>query len=318
MLAELGTIGIFNTALEQLPVKQCQAVCAEIEQLGYGALWIPETTADALITATVALAATDRMAVATGITSMWTRDALTANGVQHLMATLFDGRFLFGLGVSHAFLVEGLRGLTYENPLAGLGKYLDAMDESLPNAMFATRVSQLGLAEALATAATAEVPARQPRVIAALGPKMLGLARDKADGALAYLQTPDHTRRARDILGSDRTLAVTQAVIMESDPAVARAAARKVLNLYLTLPSFVKHFRTLGFTDSDFTDSGSDGLVDALFAWGGVDQAQQSVAEQLAAGADHVCIQVVTPEWPTDAPLQHWRELSGVLSGLSV
>ena len=317
-MVELGSIGIFSTALEQLPVKQCQAVASEVEQLGYGALWIPETTADALITATVALAATDRMAVATGITSMWTRDALTANGVQHLMATLFGGRFLFGLGVSHAFLVEGLRGLTYKNPLAGLASYLDGMDESLPNAVFATRVAQLGLAEALATAATAAVPARQPRIIAALGPRMMQLARVKADGALAYLQTPEHTRLSREILGPDRTLAITQMVVMDSDPSVARAAARRVLNLYLTLPNFVKHFRTLGFSDSDFTDDGSDGLVDALFASGGVDQAQQRVADQLAAGANHVNIQVVTSNWPTDTPLQHWRDLAGVLSGLSV
>jgi probable F420-dependent oxidoreductase len=315
MALDIGRIGIFTAALEKSPSSAVQDIAAEVEELGYGCLWIPETVGDALITATLALSGTSRMTVATGISSIWSRDAVAMAGAQRRLAAAFPNRFLLGLGVSHDFMVEGIRQQTYTKPLSRMSAYLDEMDDSVLAAMRMDKVAEEGL-EALLAELTDPIPARPLRVLAALGSKMLQLSADKADGAHPYFQNPDHTHTAREIIGPDRLLAPEQMVILDNDPTTARAAARRVLALYSFLPNFVAHFGRLGFTEADLDDDGSDRLIDAVFAWGDLDTITKRIAEQFDAGADHVAIQVITDRWPNDTPTQSWRELATALMGV--
>jgi probable F420-dependent oxidoreductase len=211
---------------------------------------------------------------------------------QKTLAEAYPGRFLLGLGVSHAPLVEGLRGHRYENPIATMRAYLDAMDRapyrSVPPA------------------------ARQPRLLAALGPQMLRLSAERADGAHPYNTNPEHTAQAREILGPDRYLCPEQAVVFETDPAKARERGRQFLGFYLTLPNYANNFLRLGFSDADFAGGGSNRLIDAIVAWGDIDRIRERIHDHHAAGADHVCVQVL-PEEPHALPMREWRELAAAL-----
>ncbi|MER7151378.1 LLM class F420-dependent oxidoreductase [Streptomyces lydicus] len=272
LASRIGRIGVWHGGLGRIPAATARRVAAEIEQLGYGALWFGEGpgTKEAFSHAGLLLAATERITVATGIANIWGRDAAAANGATHTLAEAYDGRFLLGLGASHAPIVN-LRGHTYAKPLAAMRDYLDGMD-----------------------AAPYEGPVTEPppaRVLAALGPKMLELARDRAAGAHPYLVPTDHTARAREILGDGPLLAPEQAVVLETDPAKARAVARAHTRFYLELPNYVGNLRRFGFDDDDFTGGGSDRLLDALVAWGDVDAVRRRVQEHLDAGADHVALQ---------------------------
>ncbi|MGH9097295.1 MAG: TIGR03620 family F420-dependent LLM class oxidoreductase, partial [Acidimicrobiales bacterium] len=199
-------------------------------------------------------------------------------------------RFLLGLGVSHAPLVESTH-RQYVRPYSLMVHYLDELD-------------------------SAQAPVRQEdRVLAALGPKMLELARDRSAGAHPYLTTPEHTRRARSILGEGRLLAPEQMVVMESDPSTARAVARDSLAIYLQLPNYTNNMLRFGFTQADLVDGGSDRLIDGHVAWGGVEAIAGRIREHLDAGADHVCIQVLTGS-PDGYPLAEWRQLAAVLPEL--
>jgi probable F420-dependent oxidoreductase len=196
--------------------------------------------------------------------------------------------------VSHARLVEGIRGHHYQQPFTAMRRYLDGMDEA-------------------ARAYRAEKPAAAPpRVLAALGPRMLALAAQRAQGAHPNLVTPDHTANARSVLGSDRWLLPEQAVVLETNPDQARAIARRHISRYLDLPNYINNWRRLGFTDDDFMGQGSDRLVDALVAWGDVETVGKCVKEHLEAGADHVCIQVFDVE-PHSLPLRQWRTLAAAM-----
>ncbi|MFI0222787.1 LLM class F420-dependent oxidoreductase [Streptomyces lydicus] len=294
LASRIGRIGVWHGGLGRIPAATARRAAAEIEQLGYGALWFGEGpgTKEAFSHAALLLAATERITVATGIANIWGRDAAAANGATHTLAEAYDGRFLLGLGASHAPIVN-LRGHTYAKPLAAMRDYLDGMD-----------------------AAPYEGPVAEPppaRVLAALGPKMLELARDRAAGAHPYLVPTDHTARAREILGDGPLLAPEQAVVLETDPAKARAAARAHTRFYLELPNYVGNLRRFGFDDDDFTGGGSDRLVDALVAWGDVDAVRRRVQEHLDAGADHVALQPLAADGSLG--LDQLRALAPALTG---
>jgi probable F420-dependent oxidoreductase len=292
---DIGRIGIWTFSLELQPSAQAQAAAAEIESLGYGALWIPEAMGrEALTHAGLLLAGTRRLTIATGIANVWGRDAMTMAAGQKTLDEAYPGRFVLGIGVSHAPLVEGMRGHRYEKPLSFMRRYLDAMDA------------------APFLAAPPSRPSR--RVIGALAPKMLALAAQRSDGAHPYFVPPEHTARARAILGPGPLLAPEQAVVLETDPSAARAIARAHMTMYLGLPNYTNNLRSLGYGDDDLRDGGSDRLVDAIVAWGDIDAVVARVGAHHAAGADHVCIQVL-PADPRALPLAEWRRLAPALLG---
>jgi probable F420-dependent oxidoreductase len=275
---DIGRLGLWTFALDQLPATAARERAADLEEQGWGAIWIPEAVGrDPLVHASLLLGATSSITVATGIAGIYSRDAMAMNAGWRTLAEAFPGRFLLGLGVSHQPMVEGMRGATYRPPLAAMREYLDQMDAGL------------------FLAAEPSVPPR--RVLAALGPKMLDLARERADGAHPYLITPEHTARARQILGPDRLLAPEQKVVLETDRDAALEIARRAISIYVpSLPNYVNNLRRLGFGDDDLTDPPSDRLLEALVAWGDVDAIAARIAAHHDAGADHVAVQVLPYE----------------------
>lgn len=289
---DIGRVGIW-AFLDMLPAKDTQAAAREVENLGFGALWIPEAIGrEAFAHAGLLLAGTTRVVVATGIANVWARDAMAMANAQRTLAEAYPERFLLGLGVSHQPLVGGLRGHDYRRPLTHMRTYLDAMDQ--------------------AVFAAAPPAAPPPRVLAALHPKMLELARERAWGSHTYFVTPEHTARARAALGPDRLLAPEQAVLLETDPATARAIARQHMAIYLGLPNYRRNLLTLGFAEADLEQGGSDRLVDAIVAWGDVDAVRARVRAHHDAGADHVCLQALTADM-SEVPRGQWRTLAGAL-----
>ena len=290
---DLGPVGIWTFALDLQPVARAREVAAELEDLGYGAVWVPDAVGrDPLVHAALLLGGTDRIAIGTGIAQIYGRDPMTMTGGWKTISEAFPGRFVLGLGVSHQPMVEGLRGQTYGPPLTAMREYLDRMDT------------------AMYVAAEPTEPPR--RVLAALGPKMLALAAERADGAHPYNVPPEHTARAREILGPEKLLAPEQAVLLETDPVEARRIARGHMAIYLDLPNYMNNLRRFGITDDDIADGGSDRLVDTVVAWGDVDAVRARVQAHLDAGADHVAVQVLTPERGT-LPLDDWRKLAPAL-----
>jgi probable F420-dependent oxidoreductase len=270
----LGQLGLRVRPWEALPFPEVAERVAEIEALGWPTLWITETVGrEAFTFAGLLLGATQRLTVATGIASIWGRDALTASAGQKTLTEAYGDRFVLGLGVSHAVVVEGARGQQYRAPYTAMREYLDAMD---------------------AAPYRSEAPATPPRrVLAALGPRMLELSAARADGAHPYLTTPQHTATARELLGPEPVLAPEQMVVLESAAEPARAHARAALERYLTLPNYRSSLLRQGFSEEDLAGGGSDQLVDALVAWGDEDQIRRRVQEHLSVGASHVVVQLL-------------------------
>jgi probable F420-dependent oxidoreductase len=289
----LGPIGIWTMRFDSHPAAKIQEAAAELEQLGYGAIWFGEALGrEAFTQASLLLTATPRIVVATGIANIYGRDSFTMAAAQKTLTEAYPGRFVLGLGVSHIPLVERLRGHRYEKPVAAMSEYLDAMDHAPYHAV---------------------PPKTKPvRVLAALGPKMLQLAARRADGAHPYNVTSEHTAQARQILGHGPWLCPEQAVILETDRTKAREIARAFFSIYLTLPNYTNNFLRLGFHEEDFQNGGSDRLIDAVVAWGGLRTVSDRVRAHHAAGADHVAVQVLTAD-PEGLPLQEWRELAPAL-----
>ena len=288
---DIGRVGVWTFAFELHPAAKAREAAAVIEDLGYGAIWIPEAMGrEAFAQSALLLAATKRIPVATGIANIWGRDAMAMAGGQKTLCEAWPNRFLLGIGVSHAPLV-GMRGHAYDKPLTAMREYLDAMDSALYNA---------------------PLPAEAPRIIGALAPKMLALAAERTDGAHPYFVPPEHTKRARKALGPKKLLAPEQAVVLERDPDVAREVARAHMQTYLQLPNYVNNLRRLGFADDDIRDGGSDKLVDAIVAWGDVGAIVDRVRAHHDAGADHVCIQVL-PRDATAMPIAEWKTLAAAL-----
>jgi probable F420-dependent oxidoreductase len=269
---DLGSFGVWLGALGQEPAAREREIARRLEGLGFGALWYGEALAnrEAFSHAAILLSATETIAVASGIANIWVRDATAASNGANTLNEAFDGRFVLGLGVSHRPIVDP-RGHDYARPLAAMSAYLDGLD---------------------AHAYGGPPPARQPqRVLAALRPRMLELARDRTAGAHPYFVPPEHTERARALLGPEPFLAPEQVVVLDSDPSRARDLARRHMQLYLQLPNYLNNLRELGFTDEDLAGRGSDRLVDAIVAWGTVETIVARVREHLDAGADHVALQ---------------------------
>jgi probable F420-dependent oxidoreductase len=289
---DLGRIGIW-AFLDMLPAREAQAAAAEIEDLGFRALWIPEAIGREIFTSSaLLLAGTKKLAIATGIANVWARDAIAMAGAQKTLCEAYPDRFLLGMGVSHAPLVDMVRGHQYAKPLTFMRSYLDAMDK--------------------APFAAVEPPSAPRRVIAALHPKMLALAREKTWGSHPYFVTPEHTARARKVLGQDRLLAPEQAVLLETDPEKARRIARTHMAIYLNLPNYRRNVLTLGFTEADLDKGGSDRLVDGIVAWGDADRIRERVRAHRDAGADHVCLQALSED-PRVVPRDQWRKLAKAL-----
>ena len=288
-----GTVGVWTMTLEYLDVAASRDVAAELDGLGYAALWVPEAWGrEALTHATLLLSATSRLVVATGIANIWARDPVAAANAARTLSAGFGDRFVLGLGVSHRPLVERLRGHEYRTPLAAMRAYLAAMDAAPMRA--------------------AEGQRRYPRVLAALGPRMLALAATAADGAHPYLVTPEHTAMARAALGSG-FLGVEQAVVLGQGREEFLARAHAHLEIYTGLDNYRDSWRRLGFSDEDFVRGGSTRLCEAMVVHGDEDAVLARVREHRDAGADHVCLQVLGAD-VTSAPLAEWRRLAPALA----
>ncbi|WP_255278840.1 LLM class F420-dependent oxidoreductase [Actinomadura madurae] len=235
----------------------------DVEDLGYGAIWIGGSPDGDLEIADRLLAATDRIVIATGIVNMWKTPAAEVAASYHRLNDAHGGRFLLGAGIGHPEATQ-----EYRSPYETIVRYLDALD-------------------------AADVPA-SGRVLAALGPKVLRLSAERAAGAHPYLTTPEHSREARRLLGDGPLLAPDQKIVLDTDPDRARALAREMLVRYLGLRNYVASFKRLGFTDADVADGGGDALVDALIAHGDAAAVSARVAGHLDAGADHVAVQALT------------------------
>jgi probable F420-dependent oxidoreductase len=289
---ELGRVGVWLGPLSLRPAAETRGIARELEELGFGAIWFGEGvgTKECFAQAATLLAWTERAVVATGIANIYARDPMaTANGARTL-ADAYPGRFLLGVGVSHAPSVAE-RGHEYTRPLTTMRAYLDAMDEAIFRG--------------------AEPAEPAPRVLAALGPRMLELAAERTQGAHPYFTSPEHTATAREVMGKGPLLAPEQAFLLEIDPGLARAKAREHMTYYLRLDNYRRNLLRLGFTDDDIAGGGSDRLVDAIVAWGDVDVVRDRVKAHLEAGADHVCVQAVGAD-----PLAELRRAAPVLRKL--
>jgi probable F420-dependent oxidoreductase len=289
-MVELGRFGVWSGAFRGGDRDAAAAAAAELEKLGYGAIWVPGGGGgDVFGAMRTVLDATERVAVASGILNIWAHTPEeTARGCDGIERA-HPGRFLLGLGVSHQLMVDADEPGRYRRPVEKTRSYLDALDAANP-----------------------PVP-RDTRVLAALGPRMLELARDRTAGAHPYNVSPEHTARAREILGAGPLLAPEQGVILERDPSRARELARESLAIYLRLPNYVNNWMRLGFTEDDVAgDRMSDRLVDAIVAWGSPSDVARRVREHVDAGADHVCVQFLTGSRP-GLPRDQWRELADEL-----
>ncbi|MDR8410540.1 TIGR03620 family F420-dependent LLM class oxidoreductase [Nonomuraea sp. 3-1Str] len=283
---ELGTYGVWTFDFEGQPAARMRDEIQELEERGWPTFWIPELMGrEALTHAGYLLSCTQRMHVVNGIAQIWSRDARWTQGAALLLADAYPDRHVLGLGFG-GLARPGVK------PLAAMAEYLDEMDAvDTPNPRPAA-------------------PMR--RILAAYGPKMLELARDRTAGAHAYHVNVAHTAQSREILGPDAFLGVEHPVLLESDPAKARAVAREHLHPYLTSPYNIAKFRRLGYTEEELADGGSDRLVDDLVFWGDLDAVVDKLHGHVEAGADHVGVQVIGIE-PGRTAMPHWRLLGDAL-----
>jgi len=286
---ELGSFGVWTSALDRQPAASVRLGVARLEALGFGALWVGESfRREIFANASLLLGASTRMTVASGIANIWARDAQAMRAGQLTLDEAYQGRFLLGLGVSHVPLVNP-RGHAYDRPYSAMRAYLEAMDQAQYDA---------------------PMPTEPPlRLLAALGPRMLELAAAKADGAHPYFVPVEHTRLARSILGPGKLLCPEQAVVLEPDPEVARSIARRHTSSYLRLPNYRHNLERMGFAQDELDAGGNDRMVDAVVAWGDVGRVAARIREHLQAGADHVAIQVITAD-PAQLPVEQWSALA--------
>ncbi|MSO75112.1 MAG: TIGR03620 family F420-dependent LLM class oxidoreductase [Alphaproteobacteria bacterium] len=273
-MKKIGRLGVW-VAADSFGKSEIVQLAQGVERLNYDTLWYPEAVGyETFCYGGFVLAETSRLRVASGIANIYARDAVAAIAGHDSLNNLYDGRFILGLGVSHVPLVEGFRGHDYGKPVSTMRAYLDAMER-------------------------AELMIPKPErniVLAALGPKMTALAGERTNGAHSYLVTPEHTARARKILGLNKWLCVEQKVCLTSSAAEAREVAAQVLALYLPWPNYFNNWLSLGFTKDDFSRSGSDRFLDAMVASGTAADIRARLQAHFDAGADHVCVQPLNPD----------------------
>ena len=286
---QLGPVGLWTSSFRNGPVERAREEIAELEELGYPAVWIPGgATAVILDLAAALLDASQHIVIASGILNVWLHQPADVARSHHQLNEAHPGRFLLGLGVSHASIVEQNTEQRYGRPLAVMASFLDGLDS-----------------------ADTPVP-KDERVLAALGPRMLELARDRSAGAHPYCVTPEHTQRAREVLGEGPILAPELKAVLERDAGRARAIARSHIERYFKQPNYVNNLLRLGYTEGDLAHGGTDRIIDELFAWGSVEDVAARVSEHHKAGADHVCVQVLRED-PAAYPKEEWRALAEVL-----
>lgn len=274
----LGEVGVWLRYTDFTP-----EVAAALEELGYGTLWLGGSPDGDLQIADRLLNATTKVTVATGIVNIWKDDPATVGASFRRIEAAHPGRFVLGIGAGHREQI----GERYTRPYEALVAYLDALD--------------------------AEGVPQDQRVLAALGPRVLQLSAARTAGAHPYFTTPEHTRTARELLGPDPLLAPEQKIILDENPAQARALGRQALKFYKSAVNYRNNFRRMGFGEDDLAGDGSDRIVDALIAHGTPAGVRARIGEHLAAGADHVAVQVLTP--PGGDPLPGYRALAAELFG---
>ena len=283
----LGAYGIYTFDFEDQTAAQMRESIREIEEQGWRAFWFPELAGrEALTQAGYLLSCTEHLHIINGIAQIGPRRARWTYGASLLLADAYPGRHVLGLGFGGE--QPGI------SPLAAMTGYLDELD--------AAQTQPANPAPA----------APMHRILAAYGPRMLELARDRSAGALTYHVNAAHTAQAREILGPDAFLGVEHAVLFESDPGSARAIARRHLRTYLTTKYNVAKFRRLGYPEDEITGGGSDRIVDDLVFWGDLDTIVEKLGAHAEAGADHVAVQVIGVE-PGQSAMPYWRMLADAL-----
>ena len=273
---QLGKLGMWSH-VDHLDAEGVVAFARQSEAWGYSTFWVPEAVGRDPFSLIGFLAAkTERIVLATGIANIYARDPMLMKAIWKTVSGLAPDRFILGLGVSHRHLVTNQRGHAYEKPVETMRGYLEAMDKAL----------YLG----------PQPSVDAPIVIGALRDRMLSLSATMAQGAHPYNVTPEHTQRARTVMGPKALLLPEQMVLAETDPEKARTVARAQLEIYLKLPNYQNNLRQFGFVDADFENDGSDRIVDALVCWGTPEKIARHVEAHLAAGANHVCIQAFRPD----------------------
>jgi probable F420-dependent oxidoreductase len=276
-MKSLGRLGVWYP-IDRLDGAGLKHLLSKVEELGFSTFWYPEAVGyESFSIASFLLANTSRLRVGSSIANIYARDPYTARRGLHTLSSLYDDRFILGLGVSHAPMVEKLRGHVYDKPAPTMRRYLDGVYEKASDA------------------------ADWPLMIAALGPLMLKLAAERTAGALPYNVTPGHTREARAVLGPDKLLAVEQKVCLETDAAIARGLARHELHRYMAMTNYRNNWLRIGFTEADLAEGGSDRFVDAMVLWGDAETIARGLRAHFDAGANHVCIQPVHAEGDAEA-----------------
>jgi probable F420-dependent oxidoreductase len=285
---DLGRIGIWSAALRRSELSAVVEAVSELDELGYSTLWFPGgDRADFTERMLAMLGASRRAIIAPGIVSVWTHPASEIATEHQAFKRAAPGRWLLGLGVSHAHAVQR-SGLNYDKPIQKLRSYLDELDAASP-----------------------PVPTDE-RIIAALGPVALKLAAERSLGTHPYFVPVEHSRVARETMGPGKLIATEQMVVLETDPDKARAMARKHMAMYLAAPNYVNNLLRMGYAQSEIDNGGSDRLVDDIVAWGDPASVLERVQAHHDAGADHVCIQVLTEDRGTLA-LDEWRQLAAAM-----
>jgi probable F420-dependent oxidoreductase len=273
----LGRLGVWYP-IDRLDGVGLRHLLSKVEELGFSTFWYPEALGyESLSIASFLLANTRRLIIGSSIANIYARDPYTARRGLRTLSGLYDDRFILGLGVSHAPMVEKLRGHVYDKPVPTMRRYLDGVYEKAPDA------------------------ADLPLMIAALGPLMLKLAAERTAGALPYNVTPEHTREARAALGPNKLLAVEQKVCLETDAAKARGLARHELHRYMAMTNYRNNWLRIGFTEADLAEGGSDRFLDAMVLWGDAETIARGLRAHFDAGANHVCIQPVHAEGDMEA-----------------
>ena len=273
---QLGKLGVW-APMDVLSAAEGALFAQRVEGWGYAALWLPESRGrDVLVHSSWLLANTKSLIIAPGIANIYARDPMAMANGQRALAEQSGGRFLLGIGVSHAPTVVGLRGHTYGKPVTTMRAYLQGMQA--------------------APYLAPDPPERPLTIVAALGPRMMALSGELADGAHPYNVPPEHTAEARSILGSGKLLCPEVWVLLETDAAAARSAARQALAPYMRLDNYVNNWRRIGFGDDELAGGGSDRFIDANVAWGTEEAIRKRIQEHWDAGADHVCIQSINPD----------------------